>query len=264
MNCDSAILALTSRWNEELTPAGDRELDAHLETCAACREEAARLTAIWREFDSLPVPEPSPAMRVRFQDTLDQYIAEHGNPPQAKRGFSWWPERPVWQIAIAACTLMVGLVAGSVWQKLGQDHVEIAKLRTEVASTREIAAMVLLRDNTASARLKGVDYTGRMPRLDPVVTNALIEAARSDSNVNVRLAAIDALTRASGDSQVRASLAQSIPSQDSPMVQAAIIDYLVDAHDSQSSPTLRQLLNQPQLDPAVKQRASRALQILSQ
>ncbi len=260
MNCDSAILALTSRWNGELTPAGDRDLDAHLELCAACRDEAVRLTAVWKEFDSLPVPEPSPAMRVRFRDTLDQYIADH---EPHRKAFAWrWPM--FWQVAVPVCTLLLGLVGGAIWQRLGQDHSELATLRNEVTATREMAAMMLLRDNTASARLKGVDYTGRMPRLDPVVTSALMEAARNDSNVNVRLAAIDALTRAAGDSNVRASLAQSIPAQDSPMVQAAIIDYLVDAHDRQSSSALRQLLAQPQLDPAVKQRASQALQILSQ
>jgi HEAT repeat protein len=90
-----------------------------------------------------------------------------------------------------------------------------------------------------------VDYVGRIPRLDPVVTAALVEAARSDSNVNVRLAAIDALVRASSDPEVRHSLASSLPQQESPLVQAALIDYLVDAKDAKSSPSLKTLLSEP-------------------
>ena len=47
------------------------------------------------------------------------------------------------------------------------------------------------------------------------------------------------------------------------MVQAALIDYLVDAHDRQAVGVLRQLALQPDLNPAVLERTHFALQKLS-
>jgi HEAT repeat protein len=103
-----------------------------------------------------------------------------------------------------------------------------------------------------------------MQTTEPEVISALIQAVSGDANVNVRLAAIDALSKASGSAGVLRSLTQSLPMQDSPMVQAALIDYLVDAHDRQALGTLRKLALQPDLNPAVRERTHFALQQLSQ
>jgi HEAT repeat protein len=120
-----------------------------------------------------------------------------------------------------------------------------------------------MQQGSATERLRGVDYSGQMPRLEPEIIAALIEAINHDSSVNVRLAAIDALGKAAGSGGVVASLAQSLPQQDSPMVQAALIDYLVDARDHQAVGTIRQFEKQPNLDPAVIERAHTAVQELS-
>jgi hypothetical protein len=47
------------------------------------------------------------------------------------------------------------------------------------------------------------------------------------------------------------------------MVQAALIDYLVDAHDRKAVGTIRELAAQPDLNPAVLERTHFALQQLS-
>jgi HEAT repeat protein len=103
-----------------------------------------------------------------------------------------------------------------------------------------------------------------MNSMEPEVLQALIHAVNQDSNVNVRLAAIDALTKASGNPQVRQSMVQSLGQQESPMVQAALIEYLVDARDRGAMGTLRQLTGRPDLNPVVRQRADKALQQLTE
>jgi len=93
---------------------------------------------------------------------------------------------------------------------------------------------------------------------------ALLQAVKADPNVNVRLAAIDALTRVSGDAGVRRSLAGSLGMQDSPMVQAALIDYVLDARDKDALGVLKDLTARPDLNPLVRQRADRAVQRLTE
>jgi HEAT repeat protein len=94
------------------------------------------------------------------------------------------------------------------------------------------------------------------------VVSALTDAVEHDASVNVRLAAIDALSKASSPAVLQ-SLTQSLPRQDSPMVQAALIDYLVDARDRRAVGALRQLAAQPDVNPAVLERTHFALQQLS-
>lgn len=264
MNCDEMKLLLASRWAGELDLAQRAALETHLESCAECRAEAALLGGLWERMGSLPVPEPSTALKVRWESAMESLVRLQPSPKAPRNWFAWWPQSPALQMGIAFATLLIGLGTGVLLQRFGTQSSEIAQLRDEVAGTRQMVALSLLRENTASERLKGVDYSGRMPRLEPDVVRALVQAVTLDPNVNVRLAAVDALTRASGDPQVRDTLAQSIPRQESPMVQAALIDYLVDAHDRQATPALRQLVSSPELNPLVRQRATHALQILSQ
>jgi hypothetical protein len=174
---------------------------------------------------------------------------------------NFWPTRPVWQAAVALACLLIGLLAGA---NLPRRNKEIAKLHEEIASTRDMVALSLLQQQSATERLRGVDYTGRMKTMEPEVVSALTEAVAHDPSVNVRLAAIDALSKASGSPGVLQSLTQSLPRQDSPMVQAALIDYLVEARDHKALGTLRQLAAQPDLNPAVLERTHFALQQLTQ
>jgi HEAT repeat protein len=127
-----------------------------------------------------------------------------------------------------------------------------------------MVALSLLQQQSASERLRGVDYTVGMPAMEPGVVSALIQAVKNDPNVNVKLAAIDALTKVSGNAGVRQSLASSLERQDSPMVQAALIDYVVDARDKQAVGALKEFTARPDLNPLVKQRADMALRQLTE
>jgi HEAT repeat protein len=103
-----------------------------------------------------------------------------------------------------------------------------------------------------------------MRAMDPDVVSALIQAVKTDQNVNVRLAAIDALMKVSGNAEVRQSLASSLTTQDSPMVQAALIDYVVDARDRRAIGALKELAARPDLNPLVRQRADSAVKQLTE
>ncbi len=126
------------------------------------------------------------------------------------------------------------------------------RLPDEVA--RPERALPLRDERCESCMPAGMEGTARF---------GLGQAVSHDSNVNVRLAAIDALSKVATHPGVVDSLTRSLPRQDSPMVQAALIDYLVDAHDRQAVGMLRQLASRPDLNPAVLERTHFALQQLT-
>jgi hypothetical protein len=78
--------------------------------------------------------------------------------------------------------------------------------------------------------------------------------------VNVRLAAIDALKPLAAREQVRRGAIDALPRQTSPLVQIALIDFIVEKSGREATDTLRQLSSDPMLDQAVRARAARGLQ----
>lgn len=261
MMCSHAKELMAAYWQRELDGAEQTALEQHVETCAECGAEMTALGGLWERLADLPAPEPSQALHARWQSTLET-LTSSGKPVARTWSFAkFWPASPVLQAAVALACLLIGLLAGI---NVPRGNKEIAKLHEEIASTRDMVALSLLQQQSATERLRGVDYTGRMQTMEPEVVSALTEAVAHDPSVNVRLAAIDALSKASGSPGVLQSLTQSLPRQDSPMVQAALIDYLVEARDRKALGTLRQLAAQPDLNPAVLERTHFALQQLSQ
>lgn len=265
MMCRQAKEWMAEGWNGELDSAREPELRMHLESCAECRAEMSSLSLMWDRLADMPVPEPSHALDERFESTFAALTAA-GTPskPAPRLAFSFWPKQPLWQGAIAFATLVLGVSAGiAIGARSQRDSNEIARLREEVASTRQLVALSLLRQDSAADRLRGVDYSVRSQAVDPAIAIALVNAVEHDPSVNVRLAAIDALTQAARSAGVMSSLAQSLPHQESPMVQAALVDYIVDSNDRQAIGSLRDLAAQPELNPAVLERARFAIGKLS-
>ena len=264
MMCGHAKETMAACWANELDAASEAKLRQHLSVCPECAAEMTELGALWERLGDIPSPEPSQAMNARFEATLESFVGP-------RRGNQWrfslaalWPQRPVWQVSIAVACLVAGLAAGFGLRGGGTDRGEIAELRQEVASTKQLVALSLLQQESASERLRGVDYTTGMRAMDSDVVSALIQAVKTDANVNVRLAAVDALTKVSGNAEVRRSMASSLPSEDSPMVQAALIDYVVAARDRQAVGALKEFSARGDLNPLVRERADRAVRELTE
>jgi hypothetical protein len=262
MICGHAKELMAAYWQRELTVEDTALLRSHLETCPECSAEMSALGGLWERLADLPTPEPSPVLDSRWHETINALISSQPAPhPTPKWSFAnFWPRNPAWGIALAAACLVIGVITG---MNLPRQNSEIVKLREEVSSTREMVALSLLEQQSATERLRGVSYSGRLESMEPDVISALTHAVAFDTSVNVRLAAIDALSKASGRPEVLRSLTQSLPAQQSPMVQAAVIDYLVDARDHQAVGALREFATQPDLNPAVLERARYAVSQLS-
>ena len=120
----------------------------------------------------------------------------------------------------------------------------------------------LLKQESASERLRGVTWSSLISSPDPEFLSVLLETLNADPNVDVRLAAVDAFSRFSGDATVREGLIQSLRSQKSPLVQISLIDLLVQSQIRQSADVLRELTEDTRQNQAVRERARVGLQKL--
>jgi len=268
MNCDDVRDQLPDYWTGAIEEGAKSKMQAHFASCPACRAEAETLSAIWKKLGAIPEERPGRALRARFEATLEAYMQ---GLRQAERGPStrervdkwlegWWPRQPVFQFGFALAFLAAGLLVGySVTQNSRYGGGEVAQLREEVRHTRQLVALSLLQQQSASERLKGVDWSNRMTRPDPQVLSALLHTVNYDQNVNVRLAALDALHQSANNEMVRRGLVESLDRQTSPLVQIALIDLLVEIRDKPAGQALKELMQETGLNPEVRERAQWAL-----
>jgi len=252
----------------KLSKADRERVIGHLETCSGCRNELAELGIVWRGLESMAVPEPGGELRTRFMGMLEAYQAGMEQAPvghalagpPVNRWFAWWPAQPAWQVAIAGVLLIAGIVAGR-YVAAGPKEMtpEMAQLKGQVEGLRQLVALSLLQAQSPSDRLRGVSFSSQIIRPDAEVEQSLLHAINHDANVNVRLSAVDAIEKYAGDPAVRRALVDAVGVQDSPIVQCALIDLLVDLNDRDSAPALRHLAQDGQADEVVRQRATLAM-----
>jgi hypothetical protein len=237
-----------------------QDLTAHLASCETCRNELSRIGALWQSLDLLPLEEPSGKVRERFYEMLGAY--QHGFASAGTRKSAHLlPIR--WQMAAAAALLAVGLGIG-YGVRDDRSRPELVQLREEVASMRQLVALSLLQQQSASDRLRGVSWSYQVEPSDAEVLNALVTTVNHDPNVNVRLAAVDALRPFTGSPAThvaaRNAVVQALPRQTTPIVQVALIDFLAELKERNAAPELRRLVSDPDIDSGVRKRAEWALE----
>jgi hypothetical protein len=257
MKCEEAKTMLADYWGQTLRGAEELELEAHFADCVACREETSRLEALWKGLSGLPPEEPDSKLRGRFYETLGAYRMG----AESRGAGKWWPASPAWQIAAGFALLAIGLAGGYGLRpdKTGQ---QVEELRQEVTGMRQMVALSLLQQQSASERLRGISFAYRSEPSDTEMLSALVAAINDDANVNVRLAAVDALHTFSGSPVTRQAVLEALPKQNTPLVQVALIDFLVEFKERQASGELRRLAVDDSVNAGVKQRALWALERL--
>lgn len=261
MTCEESKRLFADYLSQSLTGAEEIELEAHLTGCGECRAEADRLEMLWRDLARIPTEEPGVGLRSRFYEMLRG--AGVGSAPAPSAARRWWRAAPsspaLWRIAAGLALLGIGAAIGYAVRPNGS---EIAQLRGEVSTMRQLVALSLLQQQSASERLRGVSWAYRVEPSDSEVLTALLDAVNRDSNINVRLAAVDALHAFAANSLASQRVLQSLENQSAPIVQVAIIDLLVDLKEGKAGPELRKLAENASIDNGVRQRAQWALERL--
>jgi anti-sigma factor RsiW len=261
MTCEEIETRLAEYWSLTLSQEDEIAVEAHLAGCDACRAEAERLGMLWRDLARLPAPEPGAGVRERFYETLAAYRDGAASAPPVTWGQRWW-RHPAWQIAAGVALLLAGAGAGFSVRSSQTANAEVAQLRGEVGNMRQLVALSLLQQQSASDRLRGVSWAYRVEPSDTEVLSALLTAVNHDPNVNVRLAAVDALHPFAASPVTRDAVIQALGRQTAPIVQVALIDLLVDLKETEAAPELQKVVTDSSTDDGVRQRAQWALEKL--
>lgn len=248
-------------------------IQTHLKSCHACRREYESLSLLWNSLSALPEEKPSPAMRERFNAMLSAYEQgiRHGETSSVWETLNQFisrflPSQPAIQFAMMFVLVVGSFVLGSrsedglEWGGNGQDdQIELAELRGEVLAMSRMLAISLLQQQSASERIKGASWTDRLSQPDEQVIGTLVQTLNYDPNVNVRLAAMDALTKYSEEPEIRETLIGSLAKQTSPLVQLALVEVIAELNIPGAATVFRQILQSKEINQTVKERIQERL-----
>lgn len=165
------------------------------------------------------------------------------------------------RLALGCALILVGFLSG-VWIKQPTTGSEVTQLTRQVAELKEMMMISLLEKESATERLKAVSLTQEISDPSKKVTAALLKTLNADPNVNVRLAALDALQGYVNLAQVREGLVRSIALQESPLMQLALAELMAVIQEKSSISELKKVLDKKETPKEVKEKIKKSIDVL--
>lgn len=226
--------------------------------------EIKGMESIYKSVGKLPVNEPSDTVRDSFYTMLE--AEKEKAQPVSSPFFEWLnaiftPQKTV-RLGLAVCLLLIGMLIGNLFMPFQNYRSQMSELSNEVSQMKKVMALSLLDAPSSTSRLKAVNISSEIISPNKRIIKALFTTLNNDSNVNVRLASIDALLNHAKNPNVRKGLVQSIARQRSPQVQVALANAMLALQETDSIDELQQLLKENNLQPIVRQKLNTTIAAL--
>lgn len=234
--------------------------------------DVKELETLYKTMGNLPKPEPSEEMSNRFYQMLEREKRKQSASVSDTISSKFQsvfdqliqivqPKR----MAFALGIFIAGMLIGN-WTTPFQDYRrQLNRLSGEVSQMRQVMMMTLLDNESVTERLKAVNISTELQPddTDNKVAQALLKTLQNDPNVNVRLAAIEALLHRASNPLVREGLVSAISSQESPVIQAALADAMLLLQEKRAVDKFKELLEQNNLDRNLRDKLQNTVTVLS-
>jgi HEAT repeat protein len=195
-------------------------------------------------------------MRTDFEVMLQQ---ETGYSKEARTVAMrpWW-----YAIAAGIALLITGLSIGLFINDRNRRAEEVAMIEAEKAHTRQVVSG-LADERSPANRILAVKEASSSGNINAEIIRTLIRTMDNDPNSNVRLAAMEALSKFRGEQAVRDALVSSLSKQSDPVVQIALIQLIVELRDKDAVEPLRLIIENEATLESVKDEAHLGIWVLS-
>ena len=259
------IQQLLFKYNAgEAGPGEIKAIENLIEQGTIQLEEIEGFGKISDQIVAIETPVPSRSLDEKFHQMMKQERAI-GKKPIWKSFFTSIDFAP--RLAFASMTLLLGLAVGYILRSpAGKDEQivklgnEISDMKGKISDMKEMMMLSLLEKESATERLKAVSLTQEMDQASKHVTGALLQTLNNDENVNVRLAALDALRPYSKDGQIREALVRSIAQQKSPLVQVALAELMAELQEKSAIDAFKNILEDGETPSDIKKKIRENIQ----
>ena len=198
----------------------------------------------------------------RLRDSFNKLLQEEITKQRSSRTISRF-QPIIYRMAAGIVLVMAGIGIGYWINKNQQREKELLALKKEVQATKQMMLVMMDNQQSASQRIQGVNVALRIEKADDEVVKALSKMMNEDPNTNVRLAALDALSKFRTEPQVRKELIQALSIQKDPVVQIALIQLMVRMKEKGAAKDLERIIDDNETMKAVKDEAYSGLLKLS-
>ena len=240
------------------------ELKNRLISSGYNKVELEELENLYSNIDGIEVPETSEQLDMNFYRSLGIYKDAHeGNSSQfkvfVKNIKDVFRNKYALRFAYSLSLLAVGWYIGN-WSNPGD--IKLQSMSKEIDQMKQVMMYSMLEQPSAAKRIKAISYADEFENVDDKILNAFLETLNNDPNPNVRLTAVEALSKFSDIQFVRHGLINSISTQESPLVQVALIDLMLKLKEKSSITELNLLLQNRELNYSVRSKTEETIQQL--
>ncbi len=219
MKCEEIKINLPEYIDGKLDINSAEKIGTHLQHCESCMELYTELKSFLKFTDSFPDIEPPEEMKDEFMNLLE-------TEEQFKnKKIIYLPD---W-IKIAA-TIIIALGTFAAGYFTGSENNQVGELQAELNTIKKEALLAGLKDYSGPQKIEAVYNIKTLGNADNSLVEALVYTMNSDKNVNVRLAAINALSEMMPKNpNIKNELIQSLSLQDNPLLQISLIQVLTES-----------------------------------
>jgi hypothetical protein len=261
MKCKNVMNNLEAYFSEKLPEDKRKAMDDHLASCADCHRKLEESNQLEEFLAEIPMDDPDENLKNEFMDFIES---------ERKRVMFLGSERScvVWKRIVpltAAASILffaLGYFGGRLFSKPGIEEEQIIALQDEIRETKNMMILNMLKQPSASKRIMAVNISEELDRLEPELREALFLSLNEDKSENVRLAALEALSRYAGVPEIREELVKSFSLQTDPIIQISMINMMVNLNEKTSVPVLEKLIDDMNTYESVKNQARQGLKLL--
>lgn len=264
MNCkyiqDLLIEFLENNLNQEQT----NEVEKHLTTCENCRNEYQLAKQFLHTINDIEDEQPSANLSMNFNQILEE---EKENQRQESIQFKDQKQNNYKFgefLKYAAAILIIfgiGFLLGKNSPSTNDQSMIIASLQSDLNNMKQNLTMATLKQPTSSQRLKAVNILEKQAVADDKVLSVLVQTLQSDANVNVRMAAANALTKFAQHPLVRNAYLEALKNQKEPSIQITLINILIDIQENRAKILLEEIMKEDNSLPVVKEMAKEGIKV---
>ena len=251
MNCEEIKIILPEYIDGILDEPTVELVSTHLEGCSSCREYHGEMSSFLAFADSMPEILPPLGMKEEFMA-----MAEAQMQPKVRSIILV----PAW-LKVAAILVLV-MITFSVGYYTGGEQ---KRQRLEVAlnESRQQVLVAGLQELTGPQKIQAVYSISQSGQSGDDLIDALVTTMNSDRNVNVRLAAINALNgMMDKNPRVKKELIRSLSLQENSLLQISLIQVLSEAGVKEAKPEIESIASKEETDEKVKAFAKDMIKII--
>lgn len=208
-----------------------------------------------------PKTDIDPFAKIEEQEEKSHFEEGKSSASVGLRGMTARSSFMTWTLRAAAAIILVltGLTAGLlINQQDSTSDEQLAAMQEEISQMKNALMFGSVQQASASERISAVYSSSRLqqsnPQLDAEITEILIYTMNNDQNVNVRMAAAEALFKFRDEPRIGKALTNSLTQQNDPLMQITLIDMLVEMKQKSAVNEMQKMLLRAETQDVVKQR----------